>query len=78
MKLKEYIKRLQKLEKEVGDVELIYATDEEGNWFYEVDFAPSIKRVYKEDLDKGSIDGLNIYDYDDTNEEGDTTVVCIN
>ena len=50
MKLKDYIKRLQKLEKEVGNVELIYETDEEGNWFYEVGFAPSIKRVYKEDL----------------------------
>lgn len=78
MKLKEYIKKLQKLAKEVGDVELIYGTDEEGNWFNSVCFAPSIKQVYKTDLNSGSIDGLNVYDYDDTNEEGDTTVVCIN
>lgn len=78
MKLREYIKQLQKLEKKVGNVELIYATDEEGNWFYEVGFAPSIKKVNKEDLGKGSIDGINIHDYDDVNEEGDTTVVCIN
>lgn len=78
MKLKDYIKKLQKLAKEVGDVELIYGTDEEGNSFNPVCFAPSIKRVYKEDLSKGSIDGLNVYDYNDTSEEGDTTVVCIN
>ena len=78
MKLKEYIKKLQKLEKEVGNVELICGTDEEGNSFNPVYFTPSIKRVYKTDLNSGSIDGLNVYDYDDTSEEGDTTVVCIN
>ena len=78
MKLKEYIKQLKKLEREIGNVELIYGIDEEGNSFNTVCFAPSIKRVYKKDLDRGSIDGFDVYDYNDTNEEGDTTVVCIN
>lgn len=78
MRLKSYIKYLQSLEKKVGNVELIYATDDEGNWFHTVGYSPSIKQVYKTDLNSGSIDGLNVYNYDDTSEEGDTTVVCIN
>lgn len=78
MKLKKYIKRLQELEKKVGDVELIYGTDEEGNWFESVCFAPSIKYVPKECLTNGSIDGIKVCDYEDKNEGADTVVVCIN
>lgn len=78
MKLKEYIKKLQKLAKEVGDVELIYGTDEEGNWFESVCFAPSIKYVPKECLTNGSIDGIKVCDCEDKNEGADTVVVCIN
>ena len=76
MKLKSYIKKLQMLEKEVGDVELIYGTDDEGNWFHTVGYSPSIKYVPKEDLKNGSIDGINVYD-DKENDEM-KTVVCIN
>jgi hypothetical protein len=78
MKLKKYIKRLQELEKKVGDVDLIYGTDEEGNWFESVCFAPSIKYVPKECLTNGSIDGIKVCDYEDKNEGADTVVVCIN
>ena len=76
MKLKSYIKKLQELEKKVGDVELIYGTDDEGNWFSPVSYSPSIKYVPKEDLDSASIDGINVYD-DKENDEMQT-VVCIN
>lgn len=76
MKLKSYIKTLQMLEKKVGDVELIYGTDDEGNSFNPVSYSPGIKYVPKEDLKRGSIDGMDIYD----NKENDEmeTVVCIN
>ena len=76
MKLKSYIKDLQMLEKKVGDVELIYGTDDEGNWFHTVGYSPGIKYVPKEDLKNGSIDGINVND----NKENDEmeTVVCIN
>ena len=76
MKLKEYIEKLQKLEKEVGNVELIYGTDEEGNWFHAVGYAPSAKKVNKKDLKRGSIDGINVCELNE--DEGDTIVVCIN
>ena len=76
MKLKSYIKKLQMLEKKVGDVELIYGTDEEGNWFNTVGYSPSIKYVPKESLKRGSIDGINVCD-DKENDEMET-VVCIN
>lgn len=76
MKLKSYIKDLQMLEKKVGNVELIYGTDDEGNWFHTVSYSPGIKYVPKEDLNNGSIDGINVYD-DKENDEM-KTVVCIN
>lgn len=76
MKLKGYIKTLQRLEKEVGDVELIYGTDDEGNSFNPVSYSPGIKYVPKEDLKRGSIDGIDVYD-DKVNDEMET-VVCIN
>lgn len=45
MKLKKYIKNLQKLieeKPEVADYEVVYSVDSEGNAFYEVDFPPSV------------------------------------
>lgn len=76
MKLKGFIKRLQELEKKVGDVELIYGTDDEGNWFNSVCYSLSIKYVPREDLEKCSIDGINVCD-DKENVEM-VAVVCIN
>ena len=77
MGLKSYIKYLQSLEKKVGDVELIYATDDEGNCFNTVSYSPGIKYVPKDDLDSGSIDGMNVYD-ESINDENNVAVVCIN
>lgn len=77
MKLKSYIEDLKRLEKKVGNVELIYGTDDEGNWFNTVSYSPGIKYVPKEDLDRGSIDGMNVYD-ESINDEDKVAVVCIN
>lgn len=77
MRLKSYIKYLQSLEKKVGDAELIYSTDDEGNWFNTVSYSPGIKYVPKDDLDSGSIDGMNVYD-ESINDENNVAVVCIN
>lgn len=77
MRLKSYIKYLQSLEKKVGDAELIYATDDEGNGFNTVSYSPGIKYVPKDDLDSGSIDGMNVYD-EFINDENNVAVVCIN
>lgn len=76
MKLKSYIEDLKRLEKKVGNVELIYGTDDEGNSFNPVSYSPGIKYVPKEDLKRGSIDGVDVYD-DKVNDEMET-VVCIN
>lgn len=77
MKLKEYIKQLQRLEKEVGNVELIYTTDNYWHdWFSPVKSSPCILKIDKEDLNRERIDNSSIYDKDD--ENGDTIVVCIN
>lgn len=41
MKLKEYIKKLQKLEDlGFGDLPLIYSSDDEGNSYHEVNMGP--------------------------------------
>lgn len=42
MKLKTYIKKLQKLEEKHGNLELVYSIDDEGNSFHSVSFEPSI------------------------------------
>lgn len=76
MKLKSYIEDLKRLEKKVGNVELIYGTDDEGNSFNPVSYSPGIKYVPKEALKNGSIDGIDVYD-DKVNDEMET-VVCIN
>lgn len=81
MKLKSYIEDLKRLEKKIGNVELIYATDDEGNCFNIVNYAPGIKYVSQDDLDNGYIDGMDVYD-DATNvnnsNKSAVAVVCIN
>lgn len=44
MKLTEYIKGLEFALKQHGDLDVIYAKDEEGNGFYPVSFEPSVGR----------------------------------
>lgn len=41
MKLDEYIKVLQDLKKKYGNLELVYSSDEEGNSFNKLFYAPS-------------------------------------
>lgn len=51
MKLKDYIKTLQDLESEgYGDLEIIYAVDDEGNAYHSVYGEPSLVMV--EDLEE--------------------------
>lgn len=79
MKLKEYIKELQKIATKHGDdLELIYGEDEEGNSFNFVYFSPSIQYISKKLIDEGkfSIDPMQMSDT--KTEEQDTAVVCIN
>lgn len=49
MKLSEYIKKLEELQKKHGDVTIIYATDSEGNDYCEVQFNPSACRFDADD-----------------------------
>lgn len=43
MKLKNYIKKLQKIEKEYGgDLTVIYAVDDEGNSYDEINYSPGV------------------------------------
>lgn len=81
MRLKSYIEDLKRLEKKIGNVELIYATDDEGNCFNIVNYSPGIKYVSQDDLDNGYIDGMDVYD-DATNvnnsNKSAVAVVCIN
>ena len=48
MKLKEYIAKLQELEAIHGDLELVYSSDDEGNSFSNVYYAPSVQFVDEE------------------------------
>lgn len=77
MKLKDYIKILQQIQKKHGDnLELIYSIDDEGNWYEKVYFSPSVHYVSKQTLKDDSFDCMNIDDIPTTDK--DVAVVCIN
>lgn len=62
MRLTEYITQLQLIKDEYGDLELIYAKDDEGNGYQEVRYLPT--RVYYNKSDRELISESDIEDYD--------------
>ena len=88
MKLTEYIKELQDLLSEHGDLKCIYSTDDEGNGYSEVHYSPSMGH-FDEDSEfygeEGLADMMEDYKNDEyTDEEIQVAlktlekVVCIN
>jgi hypothetical protein len=66
MKLTEYIKHLQKIAETNPNVEVVYASDSEGNNFDRVHFTPSLGK-----FEDGVFSDLEI-------EEKEINAVCIN
>lgn len=73
IKLREYIQRLQELEKKVGDVPVVYASDEEGNQYRKVIYQPSAGKMTDAEDAHGT---LVEFEFADIVEE--TNCVCIN
>ncbi len=73
MKLNNYIKKLQEIQTYYGDLELIYAKDDEGNGYNEVGYFPEM--VYYNKVDKELIPKACIEEYV---EEDYTIVCCVN
>lgn len=71
-KLSEYIENLKDILEEYGDLDVVYAKDEEGNGFNEVCYTPSVG--YYEDREFTSIDEKDEDDEDDIK----INAVCIN
>ena len=71
MNLKEYIVKLQKLYKEHGSLEIVYASDDEGNSFSNVNFDPGIVFMNEND----SIDEEDLAEYDEADIR---KCICIN
>ena len=63
MKLKSYIKELQKIAEKYPEAQVVYSADEEGNDFFLVEFEPTI----------GYFDG-NTFSQDETT----INAVCVN
>ena len=67
MQLKEYIEKLQELYLEHGDLELVYAVDDEGNYYYKVSYDPGIinmcgeDRISEEDIEEYSSEEIKQY-----------------
>lgn len=76
MKLKDYIKSLQKLAKKCPEAECFYSIDEEGNGYESVYFGPSIQYTNKDKANTGRLDGLDMNDKP-TNTE-DVAIVILN
>lgn len=70
MKLDEYIKALQRIQENYGNLELIYAKDDEGNGYNRVGYLP--ERVYYNNIVKELISEVDIEDY----QEDEYSVVC--
>ena len=67
MQLKEYIEKLQELYLEHGDLELVYAVDDEGNYYDKVSYDPGIinmcgeDRISEEDIEEYSSEEIKQY-----------------
>ena len=67
MKLKEYIEKLQELYLEYGDLELVYAVDDEGNYYNKVSYVLGIMnmcgedRISEEDIEEYSSEEIKQY-----------------
>lgn len=70
MKLKEYAKYIHAINKKYPELDVIYSTDDEGNNFSEVLFAPSVGN-----LDKNS---EMFTPSKETNFNKELNVICIN
>lgn len=74
MKLREYIEKLQSIEKKHGNLFVVYAFDEEGNGHDTIGFSPSVGNYDS----KAFIDEC-FTDEDDAKEEGlPINAICIN
>lgn len=51
MRLTEYIAKLQRIKDDYGDLELIYAKDDEGNGYNKVSYLPEMYYYREEDGD---------------------------
>lgn len=70
MKLKAYIAKLQKIAEKHPNAKVVYAADDEGNSFGEVNFTPTLGNY-------GDGDFLSSY-CDDFKENFEINAVCIN
>ena len=67
MRLKEYIEKLQELYLENGNLELVYAVDDEGNYYDKVSYDPGIinmcgeDRISEEDIEEYSSEEIKQY-----------------
>lgn len=52
MKLSEYIKNLQSIKKKHGDLDVIYAKDDEGNGFNQIIYDPSVGKFINREFEQ--------------------------
>jgi uncharacterized protein YkuJ len=68
MKLKNIIEELQKIYEKHGNINVVYASDNEGNYFQSVNFTPSV----------GFFKANEFYMGEDIPERKKVNAVCIN
>lgn len=75
MKLSEYIKNLQKVYEEHGDLECWYSSDDEGNSFHKINYTPTI--LYYDDEEVLCEEDLEISE-DNCNKDDVEKIVVVN
>lgn len=72
MKLSDYINKLKEIQEKFGDLEVIYASDDEGNYFNKVKVDPTPCSYY------GGEDICFEQDYGEDCGEFEPNAVCVN
>ena len=75
MKLSKYIKKLEKILKDNGDMECCYSIDDEGNQYNLVVYEPSILYINKDNEDNRDIE---IFSKEEIEDEEVEKIVCVN
>ena len=70
MKATKFIKELQELVDKYGDLELVYAKDDEGNGFSKLSFGPTPGIYHDRDHEFSEID--------ETEEDTGANAICVN
>ena len=78
MKLSEYIKGLEKILEEEGDMDCYYSSDDEGNDYYSLDYDGTVCYIHEDDKDDWSPSVFSFEGCKQYEEDGEVFIkICV-